>query len=286
MKFSNTLPYPVLADGNNNYVHSTFDVTVTASPSFGELKINSTFDLQNEGLQELINQKQAEFAIHIECSVTSYRQLYRSFNSELEITIEGNFLRGKIDLHPFIIANQKIIDYTNDNWSDFYKGYTAMFEKGSVLAIGKAIELILHEEPLSEQNLPSIVHVHKSTKAKYMQVDLNSNQITIILPEAQYNQYVHNGRSRLQNSLLTMVIFPALIDVLHLVKANSTTYEDYRWYQVVQQVFKSNNLPLEKVLSESISVIEAVQILLHNPLVGALNEVERILHRKGEKFED
>ncbi|PFU22980.1 hypothetical protein COK80_25875 [Bacillus anthracis] len=282
MKFNPVLPYPVLSKGNDSYDNSSFDVQVVAKKSFGQLVLEAEFILKNEGLQDLINQGKAVFVLHYECPQTSFRGLTKSNQQTLEIKLEEQQLRGKMDVHSFILANERIDDYINADWNSFYTGVPITYEKGNVLAFGGAVEILLHEEAVEEQNLPSIVTIRRASNSEYVGIELGADQILVLLPEQLYKQYATYGGSRLKDTILSLVIFPALIDVFHTIKAEPSSYEDNRWYQVLAQIFENNHVPFEHVLNDRMPVLEAAQLVLRNPLVASFKEVEKFLAQEEE----
>lgn len=277
MKFNPALPYPVLSKGNDSYVNSSFDVQLVSKKSFGQLVLEVEFALNNASLQDLINQGKAIFALHIECPQTSLRRLVKSDLQTLTIKIDEHQLRGRIDVHTFILANERIDDYTNADWNSFYIGVPITYDKGNMLASGNAVEIVLHEEAVEEQSLPSIVTVRRAGNREYIGIELGTNQILVLLPERLYKQYAEYGESRLKDTILSMLILPALIDVFHTIKIEPSTYEDNRWYQVLVQIFENNHVPFERVLNDQMPVIEAAQLVLRNPLVASFKEIEKFL---------
>lgn len=283
MKLNSELPYPVLSKDNDHYINSSFDVEVEVKKVFGELVIDANFLLNNSGLESLIAEEKACFVLHIECPQTSYRVVKKSFTNRLTINIDENILRNKIDVHPLIVANDRIENYTNSNWNEFYSSLLITYEKGNILASSDAIELILHEDSTETQNLPSIVTIRRVEKLEFMSVDLGMEQIIIELPQKVYNQYAQYGDTRLKETILTLVILPCLIDVFHILKEDTSSFEDYHWYQVLMQIFENNHLSFTKVINEEISVMEAAQRVLRNPLIASFKEIDKLLSEEDEK---
>ena len=277
MKFNTALPYPVLTKENDSYKNSSFDVRVVAKKSFGQLVLEAVFELNNEGLQSLIDQGKAVYALHIECPNTSRRLLIKGNEQMLTAKIEEQQLRGRMDVHAFILANERIVDYTNADWNSFYNGVSITYEKGNVLAFGSAVEIVLHEEEIEEQKLPSIVTVRRAGNREFFGIELSTDQILVLLPEQLYKQYAEYGGTRLKETILSMVILPALIDVFHTIKADPSAYEDYRWYQVLVHIFEKNHVPFERILNDQMPVIEAAQLVLRNPLIASFKEIEKLL---------
>lgn len=283
MKLNSELPYPVLSKDNDHYINSSFDVEVEVKKVFGELVIDANFLLNNSGIESLIAEEKACFVLHIECPQTSYRVVKKSFTNRLTINIDENILRNKIDVHPLIVANDRIENYTNSNWNEFYSSLLITYEKGNILASSDAIELILHEDSTETQNLPSIVTIRRVEKLEFMSVDLGMEQIIIELPQKVYNQYAQYGDTRLKETILTLVILPCLIDVFHILKEDTSSFEDYHWYQVLMQIFENNHLSFTKVINEEISVMEAAQRVLRNPLIASFKEIDKLLSEEDEK---
>ena len=276
MKFNNAFPYPVLSVENDDYIGSTFATTIDVQKTFGQLNINLSCNLQDATIASLIADGKVKYALHVECPQTSFRKIYQSDEAKIVASISENQLRGKIDVHPFILANEKIEGYTNTNLNDFYSDTPITYEKGNILALGEAVEVTLFEDDLESQNLPSIVTIRRSESAKEMVVSLNSQQIIIELPKAIYDQYSLNAGSRLKETILSMVILPSLIEVFYTLKEDSADYHEYKWYQVLEQIFKKNNIPLTHVIDGTIPVLKAAQLVLQNPLEKAFKEIQKL----------
>lgn len=277
MKFNNSFPYPVLSPNNDDYVGSTFETKVDAQKVFDELNISLHCMLQDEYIKNLIHDGKAKYALHIECPLTSFRKIYQSEDSKIKASIPENKLRGKIDVHPFILANETIGNYHNPNLNDFYRDASITYEKGNILALGDAVEIILFEESIESQNLPSIITIYRSESAKEMTVSLNQDYIIIELPKDSYEKYAANAESGLKDTILSLVILPCLIDVFYSLKGSAVEeYAEYKWYQVLEQIFKKNNIPLSQIIDGDFPVLKAAQMLLQHPIEKAFNEIHKI----------
>ncbi|WP_226036722.1 hypothetical protein [Aquibacillus saliphilus] len=275
MKISTSYPYPVLYMNNDDYINSSFHSKINIQESFGEVQIHLQFELENEGMKRLMEKSEGVYLIHVECGQTSYRNAFKTNKVTLEISIPTEKLRGKIAIHSFIIANQRIENYTNNTLNEFYQEMPITFEKGNILAIGDAIETTLFEDNSEILNLPSIAKVTKSLKNDFMEVDIHSNIITISLPDYEYNQYATNAKSRLKNTILSTVIVPSLVYVFSKMKDNKEDLEDYKWYQVLEKIFDDNNYRLDDVGSDSLSSLKAAQLVLRKPLKTSFEEIEK-----------
>ncbi|WP_156576507.1 hypothetical protein [Bacillus luti] len=281
MKISNSYPYPVLYKENDDYYHSDFEVEFKVDDSFGELKIKGQFILQNEGIQNLIENEMATFMVHMECPQTSFRKTYLSKGETILISVKNHYLRGKVFVHSFVIAQKKISNYTNQLLNEWYKDTSINFEKGNFLAIGNAIEVMLLEENIEHMNLPSIVSIYKSKEKEIMEIELHAHNIGIMLPEFEYEQYEQSANSMLKNTILSLIIMPCLLEVFSRVAENKEEYEEYTWYQVIERLFRENGHSISDVGSDSLSALAAAQLVLQKPLKTSFEEIEKF-HRLGD----
>jgi hypothetical protein len=276
MKINSSYPYPVLYMNNEDYTKSKFNTVLHVNDSFGSVQIRADFELDNPGIKQLIEDRLCVFLIHIECPHTSYRKTYETYLDSLEISIPNNELRGKLLIHSFIVAKERIENYSNDLLNAWYKNIEVSFEKGNLIAIGEAIETTLFEDQTELLNLPSIITVTKSLKTEFMDVDIHSDNIIVSLPEYEYNQYAGSSTSLLKNTILSTVIVPSLVFVFSKVRENRGDLEQYTWYQVLEKIFAENNHRLEDVGTDLLSPLKAAQLVLRKPLKSCFEEIEKL----------
>jgi hypothetical protein len=276
MKLSNSYPYPVLYFENNDYRDSNFYVEYATQESFDELKINVLFVLENLGIQNLIECQKAVYMVHVECQQTSFRKSYLTNETEFNFNVNLNELRGKVNIHSFVIAQCSINNYTNPLLDDWYTGVTVNYEKGNFIAIGNAIELTLNEENTDLLDLPSIVDIHRAENNEYMEVDMFSDNIIITLPSYEYDFYAYNANSMFKNSILNMVIFPSLIYVFSKLKESKEEIEEFTWYQVMEKLFKENNCRFDDIGTDNLPALKAAQLILRKPIKSGFLEIEKI----------
>ncbi|WP_066069818.1 hypothetical protein [Neobacillus soli] len=276
MKINSSYPYPVLYMNNDDYIESSFHTNIHVYESFGEVKVRADFTLENSGLTSLIESDLAVYLIHIECPQTSFRKTFQTNKKSYDITIPTNHLRGKIAIHSFILAKEKIETYQNDLLNEWFKDVPISFEKGNFLAIGDAIETNLFEDNMELLDLPSIAKVTKSLKNEFMEVDIHTNIITISLPEYEYSQYATNANSRLKNTIISTVIVPGLVFVFSKINENREDLKEYTWFQVLEKIFVENHVRIEDVGTDSLSALKAAQMVLRKPLKTSFEEIEKL----------
>lgn len=77
-------PYPVLSDMTNDYVNSSFGMQLEVSQGMKEICLSIALQLDNKEIEQLIDEGEAEYVIHIECSYTSYRTVIKTDESEIQ----------------------------------------------------------------------------------------------------------------------------------------------------------------------------------------------------------
>ena len=73
MKISSSYPYPVLQEGNDDYIQSSYLVDYDVVTQFGELKVDVTFQLKNEGITfQAIHRFEVVWCIYSDIYVTIF----------------------------------------------------------------------------------------------------------------------------------------------------------------------------------------------------------------------
>lgn len=276
MKINASYPYPVLFVENDDYKGSSFSSEYDLNESFGTVEIRTEFKLKDHVIKRYIEEGQFTYLIRIECPQTSFRKAYESKESDFEISIPSDLLRGKVEIYSFIIAKERVENYVNSQLNDWYLDTVITFEKGNLIAIGEAIEVQLFEDNMELMDLPSIVTVRRSLRGEFMDVELHSNTITISLPKYEYSQYANNANSRLKHTILSTVIVPSLVYVFSRIQESREDLEEYTWYQVLQNIFEKNNYRLTDVGTDRLSALQAAQLVLQKPLKSSFEEIEKL----------
>src|SRR5690625_1065056 len=118
-------PYPVLHTELDDYVNSKFDMEIElVEENPLEIIYNISFVLQDEGIQNLIANNLACFAVHVEGKASSYRKLFKlSRNeSEINISLKADEIGKTLSVNGLIIAKEDIENYSNPNFNSFYYG--------------------------------------------------------------------------------------------------------------------------------------------------------------------
>lgn len=280
MKISKSYPYPVLCSNNDDYINSSFEADIKAKPEFGTIRIDVNFKLNDETIAKLIEEEQACFIVHVQCSPTSFRNVYFSYDTTLSISIDESKIRKNIEVYSFIVAKEQIQNYNNLKLNPFYNSIPIHFEKGNFIAIGQAEKITVQEEDISLMDLPSIVKIHKGEGTEYMQVDYEiSDEIIVTLPEEIYNRYTKYGNFDLKYTILSLIIMPVLVDLFASIN-EMDDLSDKTWYQVLEKKFKESGYELSDIGSgKKLEPLVAAQMILKKPMNRSFDEIDELMEK-------
>lgn len=284
-------PYPVLANFNDDYVDSKFNVFVIIQSFPNELLIQFKPELNNAGIKALIDNNSAICYVHIECSLTSYRKIVKVPLEGLEYSIPADSIEGPISFCPFVIANQDIPNYTNEKLNKDYDGATFDLEKGNILAIGQEVQTRVEKENDDLANVPSIFAVTeiKDPERKDIVIDNAGNKINVQLPSETFFEFkIAMANPNSMSVLHSMVIIPALMKCFEDMKSKPEefyTFEDRRWFRSLKKAMKKINIDLTEENIMSIDSFTVAQKLMDNTTNRAILKINDIAY-KGDINDD
>src|ERR1700683_511029 len=99
-------PHPVLAHFSDDIVNSVFQPVVTVKANKNAYSFDATFKTNNVDLLQLIEQKKAAYAVHIECTQTRYRNIFKSETEKFSFEVDAGVLDGNVEVTSFILATK------------------------------------------------------------------------------------------------------------------------------------------------------------------------------------
>ena len=82
----------------------------------------------------------------------------------------------------------------------------------------------------------------------------------------------------MQEVILTMVILPALTQLLnYIVINNSSDIDGQKWYMVIERKIKSLDMDISNLMRQDISALELAQRILDNPLERSFEEIRGVI---------
>ena len=284
-------PYPVLADFNNDYCDSNFNIETSISINSNEVIASMKPQLNNDGILDLILNNKAKFMMHIECSLTCFRKVIEIPYDGLEYSISAEKIEGPMSFCPFIIAIEDIPNYSNKKLNKDYNGLTFDFEKGNILAIGKEIQLRIEKEDDDLANVPSIFAVTEIKDDDINDIVINNtgNKINIQLPKAIFLEFkLAMSNQKSMAVIHSMIIIPALMKCFDDMKSKPEDiyiYEDRRWFRALKKALKKINIELSEETILSLDSFAVSQKLMDNTTYRAILGINEIGF-KGDVYDE
>jgi hypothetical protein len=232
----------------------------------------------NNEIQDLITKGQAMLVYHLECSQTGFRTAISTDKNVFSKTISNKEVRGRLQICPFIVASENIVDFYSDSFNDDYSGFKFLIESGCVMAISKQYNLDVEFEINELTNTPSVFAIIKNDEENALGIDveMNSRRIIIKLPIEEFENYKRIQREpTVQPILNSLVVIPTLTFVLEEVSkrdpADRYEYNDYAWYRAVKKALANQfDCKIESDEYNELNYIETSQKLINTPIGDAL----------------
>ena len=157
-------PYPVLSPYSDDIVGDPLEAIIECEIIDSNLRFTAKFHLENNTLRDLIASKQAVYGVHLECTSTMKRFFKKSQIAKFTFDIEQKFLNNQVNINFFVVAEEDIAAYKNDNFHDDFEGVTFNVKKGDQLAFAETVKMNIEKEPVAKTN--SISRVSGQSRPK------------------------------------------------------------------------------------------------------------------------
>ncbi len=282
-------PYPVLSEETEDYSDSDFNVEVDVSQEINSISIMFSINLDNRGLQQLINHGDASFAIHVECSKTAYRKLLVSQQKKMLLHIPITRINGDIAFVGMIIAKKDIAYYRNEKLNDDYAGMDIIIPRAGIMAYQNMSKIRVtknYEELKTSSSIFSIVKRAKDNEDMHpMEFELTKEKIRIVVDENIYSSYIRYSTDQDAKELLwSLVLLPAILFMLERLRTDGiTAYEEMEWYQIISSTYNGQGINFEEtVLDKDIPITDIAQEMLRLPIGKSFESLKRM---SGGEFE-
>lgn len=273
-------PYPILTNNDDDYIDSSFDVDITQTIEFGTMEIEIEFKLENNVMTQLIQQHKAMYIAHYECSLLGYRQSKRISESRAKVKINLDEVCDLIEVSTFVVAVEPIPQYYNPqfNWEYGEEGFD--IDKGNVLAIGPTYKIDINRNQNEMKRLADIIAIkeYAGEGKTETSVELEGDRILIYANKNIKNLYYVNGREYLNNAI-SMLMVPAMMYVLTMMKNNAEDLKEYRWFGVIEQLLQENDIEVDElrgdVSSGKKSIYNVAQKIFKSPIEKGFMELNR-----------
>lgn len=270
-------PYPVIVEGGDCYVDSSFSSAVEQSMEGYNVKLTLSVDLNDAVLSDMIEQGDVIYVHHIECPQTCYRNIVKTKEKQCNYILKDIDVNGVVQICSFVIANRDIEKYTNDSFSPDYRGWKFNIEKGCIMAVGNQYNIRINKQRDDLANTSSIFSIVKNMDPLETMIsyDLGQQKIVISLPEVAYNQYSSvQDYIDIQPVMHSMLIVPALsyaFSELRRAGDQLYEYEENRWYRGLKKACSAIGITLDEENLKTMDIVKVPQQLLDGPIAKAIS---------------
>ncbi|MCR5206769.1 MAG: hypothetical protein K6E47_17200 [Lachnospiraceae bacterium] len=271
--------YPVIVDGGDFYVNSSFTTDAEKEMQGYDIKFTLSANLHNPRLEEMLKNGDVAVVHHIECPQTCYRRCIKTKENIAETIVKDSDVNGIVQICSFLIADKNLEKYSNDLFSSDYRGFKFDIDAGCVLAIGNQINFRINKVKDDLANTSSIFSVmpNLDPTVNSMKIDLTRQKIAIILPEIAFNIYKNmSPMLDMQKTMHSLIIIPALeyvLSELKLSKHQLYLYEDLRWYRNLKKACEKIGFQLTEETMDNLDILGVSQLLFGNPITDGLKSL-------------
>lgn len=234
-------PYPVLRDRQEDYKKTHFKTFVASVVEDKALRLNVTMECTNVDVLNLIANSQAKYAIHLECKMTYYRQLYYSDTPLFSVSIPSHLIDVTLEVCPLVVSLAEILDFKSSDLDEAYANEEITFKIGDFIAVGNqfSVPISRKNDTLKQLSSPFCMLTYpEGQEQKHMSLDYSQeNQVVIFVPKDVHPilSNVQGGRDKM-DELHAGMFFPALMQTIEFMRhSTSEGYEEKRWYIAINQ---------------------------------------------------
>jgi hypothetical protein len=273
-------PHPVLAHWGDDILNSTFQGVVSGKGAKNAYVFDAVFKTNNTDLLTLVEQKKAQYAVHVECTSTRYRNIFKSSVEKFSFEIAAGLIDGKVEVCSFILAAKPIEKYKNTNFHPDYEKFTFRLRKGDTLAVGhdRIIAADKKHDPLRKVSSIFSIVPNDDEKATGMDIKMDGQKVVIRLSKPNFESYISLRHSPAYHPVLSAtIVVPALVEVLERIRRAAQeggleAYSEYRWFMVIERKLREMKIRLEEdPESFADSSLRVAHELLGQPLAASLN---------------
>lgn len=271
-------PYPIIREYEEDYQNTIFEGNLEVRLEKDGYSVHPAFDINNEGIEGLIQEGILTYALEVQCVSTWFRRLYPIRDNAI-IKLNAQTIHERVEIIPCIVATKSFEGFSNLDFAEEYEGMTFDIKAGDVLGIGgKRVFDALYQNDIIK-NGSSIVSIEGSKTVKEIVCNYSGSIIKITLPEEQYNNYINCGYNRskykMLNAILVIPVLVEAIGIIHMDEKDSeraSGFESCTWYKTIvanlKRYAENDEIKYGKLLEKPFA---SAELLLGNNSASALD---------------
>ncbi len=279
MEIKNRLfPYPVLCGDTDDYLENN---ELILEPSINEtsheLLLCYDFIVNCNSLETVLRRGDADYVLHIECSMTCFRIALKSPVPHIEYRIPKSKVNGEISIVAMIVAKSDILQYENTDLNEDYASEQISFKKGSILSYQNMPSIYVTKKTETLANNESFFMVIKQTsldpnEVKPLTFNLHNDKIQILVDENTYDAFIRYQHSK--SIAMAMLVLPALTYMITEVYDAPDNYARFQWFQRLTKYYQLQGINfVNDIIRRDDNPVNIAQEMLQNPVSKAYSEL-------------
>ena len=241
-------PYPVLRPRVNDYVDGDIQATVNLEQSSSDLLVRAEiqFVISVPELLELVVQGKARFAVVFACRDTYFRQSVQSVDGEFSHIFEPGVFRGQVIIYPYLVAIQRIEDFSCPWINEEFGLGPFSFEEGAVLALDEPQSIYIEREAFKPISSSFVLVSNENMADQEWRIDPTEDKVRIeVSPALKARLDTARNSNKNRAILLNSIYFGAVVQCLAHLKHQRLEYEGRRWAEIIIQKCSDLGLSIE-----------------------------------------
>lgn len=285
-------PYPVLSPYSDDIVGKPLEANIECEIAESNLRFTVNFHLENSTLREMIVSRQAVYGVHLECTSTMKRFFKKSQIAQFTFDIEQRLLNNQVNINFFVVAEEDICTYNNDDFHEDFEGGTFSLRKGDQLAFAETVKMNIEKEPVAKTNSIFELAFNPDPNAPLFAADFE-DKILVSVPQSTFEQ-INELRGYMGNQvdslLVTMYYTPALVEGLYYTRdcmKDDTIHliEEKLWYRSIERRMEQLKFDIHS-LTDDVNIPDLANKILDDANTRALNAIKQIYGIEEEGAED
>lgn len=247
MKFdrNKTFPYPVLRPFSDDYIGCEFQHLVDFQYAEGSVNISISWRVSSPELIKQIELDNARYVSIVSCRGTYFRRVLSSPQKTASLTVDVGDLRGEVRVDSYIVAVQRINEFSSPDINPEFGRDTFLFTPGDVLAQEETSIHYIDREMF--RPVTSVFDLVKNDSLLHgeWRVSAEDEHVQIEV-SATMKEVIDNARNNTAHKvvLLNSLYFSAVVHAIQKLKDFAVDYEERKWSRVISQQLHNAGLDL------------------------------------------
>lgn len=257
-------PHPVLSDGNDDFLHGSFELQIVEvrDSTDGSVEVDYDLILTSEDVQRLIEDGMARAGAFIRCQDTFYSELREASETSGTWQFDRGALYGRVEVKPSIWLTVPLEEWQAESLNPEF-GDSVSIRGSEIIGLTDDVVFSIGQDKLRKfESIFELVPSEDIPKGR-LKLDLLADAIRILAPMDLFRSIEQlRGTKGGKSVLLSAVYMPVVMEVLENIREQgSSGYEGKPWHRVFSA--KCEHLGID---IESAPLLESAQRLLCSPV--------------------